>query len=306
MNPLRRSLAWICTSVLVLGLTVGCTTSRLSLPAVTETPDSDRHPGKFIWRDLITDTPAASRTFYETLFGWEFQSVGDLMGMATDSTYTLIRHNGRLIGGMVDAKSLGRSEDVAQWVAVMSVADVQQAVATVASQGGQVLTPPLDVADRGTMAVVTDPQGALLGLLQTRSGDPADLNPDYGDFLWDELWTTDVAAATEFYQALAGYDRQDLPAGNSGHSYRVLQGEGVPRAGVLAQPFSGERPVWVTYIRVRDPAAITSRVEALGGTVYVEAQTRPIGGTVALIADPSGAGIALQTWPLENLQETAR
>ena len=62
----------------------------------------------------------------------------------------------------------------------------------------------------------------------------------------------------------------------------------------MANPFEGERPVWVNYIRVEDPAAITARVEGLGGNILVEAQERDIGGKVAFIAGPSGAGIVLR------------
>ena len=66
------------------------------------------------------------------------------------------------------------------------------------------------------------------------------------------------------------------------------------------------KPVWVSYLRVEDPAAITARVAELGGRVIVEAQPRPAGGTVAFVADPSGAGIALQTWPLTDSSEAAQ
>jgi len=57
-------------------------------------------------------------------------------------------------------------------------------------------------------------------------------------------------------------------------------------------------PVWVNYLRVADPAAIAARVEALGGRVLVPVQARRIGGYAGLVAGPSGAGIALQTWPI--------
>ena len=50
-------------------------------------------------------------------------------------------------------------------------------------------------------------------------------------------------------------------------------------------------------------AEVTARVEALGGRVALEAQPRPIGGSVAVILGPSGAGIALQTWPLTENAE---
>jgi hypothetical protein len=64
----------------------------------------------------------------------------------------------------------------------------------------------------------------------------------------------------------------------------------------------GLDPVWVSYLRVADPAAITAKVAGLGGRVIVEARPRSLGGEVAFIAGPSAAGIALQTWPLKSDQ----
>jgi predicted enzyme related to lactoylglutathione lyase len=285
-------------ALLVVGV-VGCTTTQISLPPVTDTPTGHHDTGRIVWRDLITNKPAESRKFYRELFGWEFEGVGNLFGLGGEDAYSLIRHNGRLIGGMVNQNLLeNRDGNVSQWVALMSVEDIDAAVSRFRDRGGEVLTPPTDVAQRGRMAVVVDPQGALLALVQTADGDPEWRQPDYGDFLWDELWTSDVEASTRFYAALADFSTRDVPAGD--RDYRVLSLGDQPTAGVLAHPFEGERPVWVAYVRVEDPAAITSQVEALGGTVYLDARDRPLGGQVAVIADPSGAGIALQTWSFEQ------
>jgi predicted enzyme related to lactoylglutathione lyase len=68
----------------------------------------------------------------------------------------------------------------------------------------------------------------------------------------------------------------------------------------MPNPLEDLGPVWVSYVRVESPASITARVAKLGGRVIVEARPRPLGGEVAFIAGPSGAGIALQTWPLEQ------
>ena len=68
----------------------------------------------------------------------------------------------------------------------------------------------------------------------------------------------------------------------------------------MPNPLEGLKPVWVSYLRVENPASITAQVASLGGWVIVEARPRPLGGEVAFIAGPSGAGIALQTWPLEQ------
>ena len=292
---------WIVFGGLLLASLLGCAVTGVSLPAVSETPTGAHHTGRIIWHDLISSDPVASRKFYEELFGWEFEGVGALFGLGGEDAYSLIRHNGRLIGGMVNQAKLNNDhdDDISQWIVLMSVADIDAAVSRFESNGGEILTPPTDVAERGRMAVVMDPAGALLALIQTRDGDPELRDPQFGDFLWDELWTSNVDASAEFYSALAGFDRNQRKV-DPAHSYTVLSKDKQPRVGVLAHPFEDERPVWVTYIRVEDPAAITARVEALGGKIYVEAQDRPLGGRVALIADPSGAGIALQTWPFED------
>jgi hypothetical protein len=285
--------------VLLVGM-VGCAATGIGLPAVTDAPTGRHDTGRIIWHDLISNKPAESRRFYEQLFGWEFEPVGGLFNLGSDDTYSLIRHNGRLIGGMVNQASLKNGDkDISQWVVLMSVDDVDAAAARFEGEGGTILTPPTDVADRGRMAIAVDPQGALMALVETRDGDPPAAQPAYGDFLWNELWTSDVPASVDFYTNLVAFDQRTVEVSQD-RSYQVMSRGSQPTVGIMAQPFPQERPVWVTYVRVEDPAAITARVEALGGKVYVPAQKRPLGGEVALIADPSGAGIALQTWPLDT------
>lgn len=280
----------------------GCATFEPDLPSVTESPTNNRLPGKVIWHDLITSKPLESQKFYGELFGWEFDSVGSVLGFGSNDAYTLIRNNGRLIGGMINANSLRRQTegDISQWVTLFSVADIDAAAAKVESEGGEILTPPTTLQQRGKIAVVADSKGALFAILQTRDGDPADHEPETNDFLWDELWTTDVSASSSFYSSVLGFSYTDENTDDDerDEDYRMFRANDIPRAGVMINPFTNVKPVWVNYIRVEDPAAITARVESLGGRILIDSQPRDIGGTVAFIAGPSGAGIAIQTWPL--------
>jgi predicted enzyme related to lactoylglutathione lyase len=185
----------------------------------------------------------------------------------------------------------------------MSVEDVDNAVTSFAASGGEVITPPTDLRRRGRLAIVRDAEGALLGLLQTKDGDPADSEPVVDEFLWDELWTSDIDSATEFYTGVMGLqvDERDIERDQGAHvKYRLLKSGETPRVGILPNPLEGLGPVWVSYLRVESPADIAARVDSLGGRVIIEAQARSIGGEVAFVAGPSGAGIALQTWPLEQ------
>jgi hypothetical protein len=286
-----RHCAWL-GAILVVA---ACSTVPVNLPSVTEQPTNNRSPGKIIWHDLLTDKPAESQRFYEELFGWKFERIGPNFGAIASANYTLIRHNGQLIGGMIDEARLDTTEEISQWIALMSTADIDAAVAKLEQAGGQVFTPPTDLADRGRIAVVADPQGAVFALLETRDGDPADAEPKINAFLWNEVWSDDVDAATAFYSELAGLDSGER-AVSGDRPYRYLADDGTPRFGVLPKPVEDLTPLWATYIRVDDPAAIVARVEALGGRVLLDTQDRALGGKVALIAGPSGAGIALQTW----------
>ena len=50
------------------------------------------------------------------------------VGVGGGDSYMLIRHNGELIGGMVDTNALGKDENISQWITTISVADIDAAV----------------------------------------------------------------------------------------------------------------------------------------------------------------------------------
>lgn len=287
-------------AVVFAGLAAGCAALSPDLPSITDSPTGDRHAGRVVWHDLLTNTPEQSRRFYSEIFGWEFEAPGIDLGIGDNDAYMLIRHQGRLIGGMVDANALRRDVNISQWMTVISVDDIDTAVAQVRADGGEVLTEPTVLPSRGVLAVAAGPEGALFALIQAKDGDPPERQPAHNEWLWNELWTSDVDRSTAFYGALFGLQSEDREFDGTDRGYRVLNGGGVPRAGILDNPFDGAPSVWVNYVRVEDPTALAARVEELGGKVLVEPRRRDIGGEVAFIAGPSGAGIALQTWPLEQ------
>jgi uncharacterized protein len=288
----------------------GCANPQARLPAVTDTPAGFRQPGKIIWHDLVTHTPEASKRFYRELFGWEFENLGLDFGFGRTVNYSLIRHQGELIGGLVDANLLGRSnpQELSQWLVAMSVENVDAAVRACLQNGGKVLTPPTDFAERGTIALIEDDQGAVLILLQTRDGDPADTSVPVGSFLWDEIWTEDLDRAEAFYGQLANLSADNFVMANgSGYRYMFSAGsEATPRFGLLKTPIEGLSPTWTTYIRVEQPESVVAQVAALGGKVIVPLQQRGEVEQVALLADPSGAGFAIQTWSGQSSVASAR
>ena len=142
---------------------------NIDLPAVTESPGGERLPGKIIWHDLLTNDLAASQAFYGELFGWEFDNIGVAAGLKSDSAYSLIRHNGMLIGGMIDTLAVNGRVDISQWVVSMSVSDIDAAVAAVAAAGGDVIAPPTDLRRRGKSRCSQRRRGRAAGVAANRS-----------------------------------------------------------------------------------------------------------------------------------------
>ena len=285
-------------SCVVGALLAACADMQFSLPGVAQNPDGQKFPGKVIWHDLITDTPEQTRAFYSGLLGWTFQELP-----LETANYTLIYHRGRAIGGMVDQNQLRTDADISQWVVVISVEDVERATAAAVASGGEVITAPTSLGERGDIAVVADSDGAAVALLQTRDGDPDEsgMKADTGDFLWDELWSVDPPASLAFYSDVIGYRPERRRVGGAGTQmdYYLLTSHGQPRAGLRQRPRPDIATTWVSYLRVTDSDqldSLLSKVENLGGRILIPATDRPSGGRVALIAGPSGAGIALQTW----------
>lgn len=287
--PTTRRTALAAMLAAGLGL-AGCT----SVPG-TPPKGMDLSPvpllGKFVWRDLVSEDPEAVKPFYAGLFGWEFEE-----SRALGAPYTLVKSGGQYIAGISRNRRPRPDQPVSQWLSFMSVADVDRAIVQTKAAGGRVLAGPLDLPNVGRGAVVLDPEGAPVGLLRSKIGDPVDTPaPALNRFLWTEHLSRNPQASAEFYAALA--DLQVRKMDFSGQPYWVLV-RGRERAALLRNPTTVDQPIWLAYVHVADPAASAARAAQLGGRVLLAPRKELRNGSFALIADPTGAVLALQKWPL--------
>jgi hypothetical protein len=286
----RRWLAALAAGAL-LPLAASC--AGLRLAPLTAQPTGEYHVGKFVWRDLITHDVPAARRFYGALFGWTFDSAEG------ETPYTVISHRGRPIGGIAYSNRIVNGRHITQWVDLMSVDDVDRSTALLRRNGGTVYFGPSTIPDRGRLAVVADPQGALFAMVHASGGDPPDQDPSVGDWLWSELWSKDPAAALAFYKQLAGFQEQSVPGpSDPNRPYTVLTRDGKPRAGLVPHPFPDRPTSWLCYVRVDDVAVIVAKARSLGAKIPLEPRPDLRNGTVALIVDPTGAAFVVQKWPI--------
>ena len=270
-----------------------CSPDLPIVPPINTVPTAEFHPGKFIWRDLMTDDIASVKKFYSELFGWTYLDVGD-----SDNDYTVVLHEGKPIAGMFKLRNVEEKHRYSQWISYLSISDITQTLNYTKSSGGKIYREPFELPNRGTVSFIFDSQNAVLAFIKSSSGDPKDGDPVYNEWFWTELWTNDVENSLKFYTELFGYNYKKFD-NRAENKYHVLEKEGRPRAGIIKIPFENVKPHWMPYLAVKDPSEIVKRVEQFGGTVYLSSEGIA-GNNAAIIADPSGAVFTVQKWPIEK------
>lgn len=276
----------------LLALLVSASLSA-GVPPLNDPPGSEFRHGKFIWIDLLTADIGAAQKFYGALFGWSFEKIP---GGRAD--YALAWHAGFPVAGLAARQPVPGQVRQARWIAYMSVADVDQAVAGIVAKGGKVLIPARLVEGRGRMAVMADPDGAPFGLVKSSSGDPPDYLAELGEWIWAIYQSADAGSAAAFYQDVGNYEviADEDRLGNS-LSF-TLQAEGFARANLVEIPAGRTelRPDWLYFVRVADVAASVAKAIELGGRVIVPPRPDLLDGRMAVITDPAGAPLGLLSW----------
>jgi len=262
-------------------------------PPIVDPPSGQHTPGRWVWADLVTADVALAAEFYRKVFGWTFETYG---GKDDFDTYTLVLADGLPIGGMVfDQRALKDKVPTARWVALASVTDVPAATKAVTDGGGKVVYAPVMLGERGETAVFQDPEGALFGVVRSKHGDPADYFADLNEWVWLDLWTTDVERAAKFYGAVVGYEVLPLADDNPRQGVRLVSG-GFVRAGIMHKEDDRLSTAWLPYVRVADAKAAVEKARAAGGKILREpvSMKRAI---VAIVADPTGAPVGIAQLP---------
>lgn len=258
-------------------------------------------PGTPCWVELSgTPDVEASEAFYRELLGWE---IPEHPNSAELGGYRRAKLRGRDVAGVSPRMQDGQPT---VWATYVSVADAAATIAKVGEAGGQTIVEPMDVMGMGTMAVFSDPTGAVCGIWQPGTFAGAELVNEYGAWGWNELGTRDVAAAREFYGAVFGWEVEEQDMGEMGTYYIWKNGEDMA-AGMLdlnATQAPAEVPShWLVYFTVEDADGAIEKAKAGGGDLVVPPMDIDI-GRFAVVHDQFGATLALMQPSEEALANT--
>jgi predicted enzyme related to lactoylglutathione lyase len=254
------------------------------------------HPwhGRLAWHELMTTDPKAAETFYAKVVGWTAQP---FPGMETP--YSMWMSGELPVGGLMELPAEAKAGGAPpNWLLYVAVADADATVALARSLGAKVEVAPREIPGVGGFAVLSDPQGAVFAILQ-----PADPSTYSGpetvpaplEFSWRELATTDREAATAFYVALFGWEKQNAnDMGEPVGLYQEFGRPGLPLGGIYTKPADMPfPPFWLVYAKVTDIQASLAAVQAGGGTVLMGPKEIGGGDRIAQCLDPQGAAFAL-------------
>jgi len=253
-------------------------------------------PGAFCWPELVTTDSAGAKAFYSGMFGWAHED----MPIGEDKFYTMLKLNGLAVGALYELMEEQRSQGVPpHWMSYVSVESADASAEKAKQLGGAVLHGPMDVFTAGRMAVVRDPQGAVISLWQPREHIGVEVRDEPGSLCWTELATTDAAAATEFYTQLFGWGSKVGETGPIRYTEWTLGEKHIGGMMQMTAEHGDAPPHWMPYFLVADCDASAAKAKQLGGQVKVGPQDITDVRRFAVLQDPQGAIVAIYQGALD-------
>lgn len=237
------------------------------------------------WDELHTKDRDKAEAFYNTLFGWTSTPVP----MGPDYTYHLLNRadNGQMFAG--SHQQGDEEKDVpSHWLISLGTNDVDKVTAKASELGATIVMEPADIPGSGREAVFIDPLGAAVSALAYSDGGSA---PDRGEgpgcIIWHELVSSNPAASASFYTSIFDFDSELQEMGDL-KALMFKQGDEM-FANILEKPSPEAPDAWVFYVEVKDAQETADLAEKSGGSVVVKPMAQPPVGTIAWLADPTGA-----------------
>lgn len=229
--------------------------------------------------------------FYGPLFGWEFEEAGR-QSESQDGRDDGGGHFTATLGGQQVAgiRSISTPDDQPippMWRTSIRTSDIAVSIDDATSAGGSVLLGPLTVPG-GQWAMLMDPTGAAVGLLEAGDQAGAELVNEPGTWMMSSLHTPDTAAARQFYGDVFEWEAE-LRAPESAVSVFRLSGydggkpgQGLPEDVVAVMTGIDDShdavktpPHWGINLRVADTESTAQKTRDLGGQVLMPPTTTP-------------------------------
>lgn len=228
--------------------------------------------GQPCWVDIQVrdaDKQTAVTTFLSNLFGLRWEIGGAETG-----------YYGMGFLGDDAVMAVGQNEHGTGFpVVYMHCADIDASAAAVTAAGGQVFMGPMQIMDAGSMALATDPNGAVFGLWQGNLMKGFGVDNVPGAFNWFDLPSTDPDVAAAFYTRVFDLGYNDMTAGG-------ILTHGDDWLASISSLYEGMTSAWNPIFTSADLGASEARALELGCNILVSRMQVP-GGHISAVQDPN-------------------
>ena len=114
----------------------------------------------FVHIELVSTDVDKAKSFYGKLFNWKLEDVD--MG---DMIYTLVKVGDGTGGGLMQNPM---PDGHSMWIAYVKVGNVKKATSKAKALGAKVNKDVTEVKGAGSLSIITDPTGAMLGLWEPK------------------------------------------------------------------------------------------------------------------------------------------
>ncbi|GAA0812457.1 VOC family protein [Colwellia asteriadis] len=250
-------------------------------PIAADTIQGKIIQGQIIWGDLYTGNVQASLDFYTATFGWTTKTFGQ-----DNTRYHLLYDGDQAIAGVLKRPTQRNKTESALWIGSFATNNVQLAVNNASNKQATIMLAPHNFALYGERAVIADPQGAIVALLDLDEKKQSHQNIS-AKWDWAQLFSVNTQKAADFYRDAFSYSIEQVE--NNKGSFYLLKQE-ILRASIVSIPASFEqRDRWVNFVVVDNLAKTLVAADKNGAEIIYQ----PQGAQVAIIADPQGALLGL-------------
>ena len=116
--------------------------------------------GVFYWNELMTRDPEKAKQFYAKTLGWSFEAWGE-----DEGAYYIAMMGEKPVAGIFNMSGPEFEGMPEHWFSYVSVDDVDETAESVTAAGGSLMRPLFDVPEVGRIAIVQDPNGAVVGMM---------------------------------------------------------------------------------------------------------------------------------------------
>lgn len=244
-----------------------------------------------VWIDLGTHDLDSAILFYTTLLGWQFEE-----GRPEFGGYRIVFKDGLPIGEAMttlmgpDGSTTEPSESH-RLDRIPAHRRHRTEVEKAVEHGGQVMVPAMAIGDLGSMAIIIDPAGAVVGAWQPETLDGTADSRRVGTLCWFENMTMDFDAASAFYRNVFSWDLQTAPIEQetAPDVRHLTYGSGDRGAAGLCEATTvlpeGAASYWRVYFGVSNMDESLETLVWLGGAVVDPGGKTPF-GRFATVADP--------------------